>query len=88
MPWLRELAVAGGEVWFKAGGEEDLWDVEGVLDLEEPFRVWFQDIDRSIEFASSDPSRTYEVKSGRIALDPRLVPGIPDPSGLADILQR
>jgi hypothetical protein len=87
MPWLRELAVARGEVWLKPGGEDDLWDVEGLLDLQEPFRVWFRDIDRTIAFADTDPGRTYQVRKGRIAIESGLEPEAPQPEDLSELLQ-
>jgi hypothetical protein len=88
MAWLRELLIESGEVWFKPGTEEGLCHVEGLLELKEPLRVWFQDIDRSIAFADPDPSRKYPVKQGRIALEARIEPEVPQPGDLLDLCQR
>lgn len=88
MAWLRELLVESGEVWFKPCEEEGLCHVEGLLDLEQSFRVWFQDIDRSIPFADPDPSRKHPVEQGRIALEPRLEPEAAEPRDLLDFCQR
>jgi len=88
MAWLRELLVESGEVWFKPGTEEGLSHIEGLLDLKEPFKVWFQDIDRSIAFADPDPSRKHRVKQGRIALESRLEPEVAEPRDLLDFCQR
>jgi hypothetical protein len=88
MAWLRELLVESGEVWFKPGTEEGLCHVQGLLDLAEPFKVWFQDIDRSIPFADPDPSRKHRVKQGGVALESRLEPEAPEPTELLDLCQR
>lgn len=88
MAWLRELPVESGEVWFKPGTEEGLCHVNGLLELVEPFKVWFQDIDRSIPFADPDPSLKHPVKLGRIALESRLEPEVAQPSGFLDLCLR
>jgi hypothetical protein len=88
MAWLRELSVKSGNVWFKPGVDPSVVSVEGFLDLSEPYWIWFQDIDRSVPFASPDPSRKYGVKKGHIALEPRLEPDDPQPEGLLEFWQR
>ena len=88
MGWLRELVVTSGQIWFKPDEEEDLHAVEGILELAEPFWVWFQDIDCSVSFAVPDPSSKYQVAKGRIALESRLDPGIPQPPDLVELCQR
>ena len=88
MGWLRELAVTSGQIWFKPDEGEDLHTVEGFLELAEPFWVWFQDIDCSVPFAVRDPSSKYQVAKGRIGLESRLDPGIPQPQDLVELCQR
>jgi hypothetical protein len=88
MPWLRELSVSSGEVWFKPCDEEGYWDVEGVLELHEPLNVWFQDIHRSIPLTEPEPSKKYRVRNGRIALESRLEPQATQPGEFLDFCQR
>jgi hypothetical protein len=88
MAWLRELVVPSGKVWFKECAEEGLWDVEGILDLDEPFKVWFQDIHRSLPFAPADSSEEHKVRKGRASLESRLEPDDAQPTGLLDFCQR
>jgi hypothetical protein len=87
MAWLRELSAPKGEVWFKPG-QEGLYDVEGLLELEEPILVWFQDIDRSIQLAGPVSSDRYRVRKGRIALESRLEPQGAQPREFLDLCQR
>jgi hypothetical protein len=87
MAWLRELVVPSGKVWFKESGEEGLCNVEGILDLKEPFKVWFQDIDRSLPFAPSDPSEEHQIRKGRASLESRLEPDVEQPADLLDYFQ-
>jgi hypothetical protein len=88
MAWLRELSASTGEVWFKPCQEEGLYNVEGILELEEPLLVWFQDIDRSIELTDPVSSGKYRVRKGRIALEPRLEPQVAEPKDFLDLCQR
>ena len=88
MGWLRELAARTGQIWFKPDEGEDLHTVEGFLELAEPFWVWFQDIDCSVPFAVPDASSKYRVVRGRVALESRLEPGIPQPEDLLDVCQQ
>jgi hypothetical protein len=88
MGWLRELAVARGRIWFKPSEGEDLHTVEGLLELADPFWVWFQDIDCSFPSEVPDSSRRYHVVRGRIALESRLEPDVPQPEDLLDVCQQ
>ena len=88
MQWLRELVVTGGEVWFKPGGAEGTFTAEGLLDCAGPYRVWFQDIDRSIPYADPEEPRKSKVHEGRIALESRLDPGVPQPGDLLELCQK
>ena len=88
MAWLREVSAPRGDVWFKPCQEEGLYNVEGILELEESLLVWFQDIDRSIEFADPVSSGKYRVREGRIALESRLEPQVAEPGDFLDLCQR
>jgi hypothetical protein len=88
MAWLRELSAPKGEVWFKPSHGEGLYNVEGLLELEEPILVWFQDIDRSLQWADLVSSDKYRVRKGRIALESRLDPQVPAPQDFLDLCQR
>ena len=88
MSWLRELEVTGGRVWFKPGEEENRYTVEGLLECVEPFKIWFQDIDRTIPFADPESSASHRVLEGHCALESRLDPGITQPSDLLELWQR
>jgi len=89
MDWLRKLSVESGDVWFKPGADQSVVRVEGLLHLSEPYWIWFQDIDRSVPFASpDDPSRKYRVENGHIALEPRLEPDDPPPEELLELWRR
>lgn len=88
MVWLCDLTVEGGDVWFKPATNPGVVSAEGFLELSEPYWIWFQDIDRELPFASSDPSHKYRVKKGRVALEPRLEPDDPQPKDLLRFWQR
>jgi len=88
MAWLRELSAPKGKVWFKPRQEEGLYNVEGILELEEPTLVWFHDIDRSIELSDPVSSGRYQVRKGRIALESRLEPPHAEPKDFLDLCQR
>jgi hypothetical protein len=88
MAWLRELSAPRGDVWFNRGQGPGLYDVEGILELEEPILVWFQDIDRSIELADPESSGKHRVRKGRIALESRLEPQDAQPKDFLDMCQR
>jgi hypothetical protein len=88
MAWLRELSAPRGDVWFKPCQGEGLYNVEGILELEEPLLVWFQDIDRSIQLAHPVSSARYRVRKGRIALESRLEPRVAEPRDFLDLCQR
>jgi hypothetical protein len=88
MAWLRELGAPRGEVWFKPRQEQGYYNVEGLLELEEPIMVWFQDIDRSLQLADPVSSGKYRVRKGRITLESRLEPHTPAPQQFLDMCQR
>ena len=88
MPWLRELVVISGEVWFKPGGEAETFTIEGLLHCAEPFKVWFQDVDRSLAYAHPERIDKHTVRDGRIALESRLDPGIPQSRDLLEFCRR
>ena len=88
MAWLRELSAPRGEVWFKPCQEEGLYNVEGLLELEEPVLVWFQDIDRSLPLAGPVSPGKYRVRKARIALESRLEPPVVQPRDFLDFCQR
>ena len=85
MGWLREWVVTSGRIWFKPDEGEDLHTVEAFLELADPLWVWFQDIDCSVPFAVPDASSMYQVEQGRIALESRLEPSIPQPQDLVEL---
>lgn len=88
MPWLTELAVPYGRVWFKPSAEEGTYTVEALLECAEQFKVWFQDIEREIPYADPKSTRKHKVQDGRIALASRLEPDIPVPDDLLELCRR
>jgi len=69
MSWRRSLDVSGGEVWFKAGGEEGEYTVKGRLECGNEFLVGF--VKARYTLSGPQSHKKVPVRAGTIQLGPR-----------------